>query len=222
MTPAAWSQSDMRAEGGDAAKREDRDRFGETRNEGVRAGVDPLEEPGVKSASWQGKKTDDGDAVTVIAVSAPSDHDHHLRTPAHPPGFHRHPIPTPARLTSQTAVSPPAPPPTASDTTELACYIRTSLPLLASQDWLSVPFPPDLESKYTALFASSGSFSSDTRVKHDFAALTVKSAWDKGYCDLPAEEKFITLRRVSGTPPPHHRLGRRRRALPPHHLDDDL
>ncbi|KAJ7752572.1 hypothetical protein B0H16DRAFT_1317458 [Mycena metata] len=104
---------------------------------------------------------------------------------------------------------PPGPPPvvypSCQDATELAAYVRNSLAVLASQGWLSVPLPPDLESLYAELFAQSASFfdlPSDAPAKVDYAAPTGKAGSDEGFSDIPGEKQLITLRRVSGTPPP--------------------
>ncbi|KAJ7162854.1 hypothetical protein C8R46DRAFT_903213 [Mycena filopes] len=104
------------------------------------------------------------------------------------------------------APPPAAPPlPSCQDTTELAAYVRNSLAVLASQGWLSVPLPPDLESLYAELFAQSASFFElppDAPAKVDYAAPTGKAASDEGFSDIPGEKQLITLRRLSGTPPP--------------------
>jgi isopenicillin N synthase-like dioxygenase len=103
------------------------------------------------------------------------------------------------------APQPVHPPITCEDTNELAAYIRNSLALLASQGWLSIPLPPDLESLYTTLFASSASFfdlPSSAPEKVNFAAPTGKNASDEGFSDIPNEKQLITLRRLSGTPAP--------------------
>ncbi|KAJ6527081.1 hypothetical protein B0H19DRAFT_1196403 [Mycena capillaripes] len=126
--------------------------------------------------------------------------------PGPPPGVHTGvqyaPPPGPP---PQMYSPPPIAYPSCRDTNELAAYVRNSLSILASQGWLSVPLPPDLESQYTSLFAESASFFDlppDAPEKVDFAAPTGKDASDEGYSDIPGEKQLITLRRVSGTPPP--------------------
>ncbi|KAJ7366099.1 hypothetical protein DFH08DRAFT_680337 [Mycena albidolilacea] len=94
--------------------------------------------------------------------------------------------------------------PSCQDTTELADYVRNSLSILASQGWLSIPLPPDLESLYANLFAESASFFNlppDAREKLDFAAPTGTNASDEGFSEIQGEKQLITLRRLSRTPP---------------------
>ncbi|KAJ7266448.1 hypothetical protein B0H12DRAFT_161234 [Mycena haematopus] len=125
---------------------------------------------------------------------------------APPPG------PPPAFHTGVQYAPPPGPPPqmytpppTCQDSSDLAAYIRNSLAVLASQGWLSVPLPPDLESLYATLFAESASFFNlppDAPAKADYAAPEGTNASDEGFSDIPGEKQLITLRRAgpSGTP----------------------
>ncbi|KAJ7162844.1 hypothetical protein C8R46DRAFT_1101672 [Mycena filopes] len=128
--------------------------------------------------------------------------------PGPPPAMHTgvQYAPPPGRPPQMYAPPPAAPPlPSCQDTTELAAYVRNSLAVLASQGWLSVPLPPDLESLYAELFAQSASFFElppDAPAKVDYAAPTGKAASDEGFADIPGEKQLITLRRLSGTPPP--------------------
>ncbi|KAK7050575.1 hypothetical protein R3P38DRAFT_2865961 [Favolaschia claudopus] len=129
--------------------------------------------------------------------------------PGPPPIFHHGfqyaPPPGPP---PQMFAPPPGPPPisypSCKDIDDLAQYIRSSLPILASQGWLSVPLPPDLEAQYASLFSESAAFfdlAPDASEKVDFAAPAGTSASDEGFSDIQGEKQLITLRRVSGMPP---------------------
>ncbi|KAJ7676928.1 hypothetical protein DFH06DRAFT_1169325 [Mycena polygramma] len=128
--------------------------------------------------------------------------------PGPPPGFHTGvqyappPGPPPPQV-----YAPPSEPvyPSCGNAKELATYVQNSLPILASQGWLSVPLPPDLESLYSSLFANSASFFNlppDAPEKVRCAAPTGKNASDEGYSDIPGEKQLITIRRLSGIPDP--------------------
>ncbi|KAJ7200374.1 hypothetical protein GGX14DRAFT_372318 [Mycena pura] len=122
--------------------------------------------------------------------------------PGPPPATVYAPPPGPPPHTAY-APSPATAYPFCQNASELSAYVRSSLATLASQGWLSVPLPPDLEALYTRLFAQSASYfdlPSDAREKTAFAAPTGKAASDEGFSDIPGEKQLITLRRVSGTP----------------------
>ncbi|KAF8205954.1 hypothetical protein K438DRAFT_1817618 [Mycena galopus ATCC 62051] len=129
--------------------------------------------------------------------------------PGPPPGVHTGvqyaPPPGPP---PQMYAPPPGPPPqtypSCRDATDLAAYVRNSLSLLATQGWLSVPLPPDLESLYTTLFAESASFFNlppDASDKADYGAPKGTNASDEGFSDIKGEKQLITIRRTSRTPP---------------------
>ncbi|KAJ6497275.1 hypothetical protein C8R45DRAFT_982454 [Mycena sanguinolenta] len=131
--------------------------------------------------------------------------------PGPPPAFAQYaPPPGPP---PQMYAPPPGPPPqlyapleckTADD---LASYIRASLPLLASQGWLSLPLPPALESLHAALFSASSAYFAlppDAPEKTKYAAPSGVGASDEGFADLLGEKALITIRRAgpAGTPAP--------------------
>ncbi|KAJ7633338.1 hypothetical protein DFH06DRAFT_1222565 [Mycena polygramma] len=128
--------------------------------------------------------------------------------PGPPPGFHTgvQYAPPPGPPPPQVYVSPAEPLyPSCGNAKELATYVQDSLPILASQGWLSVPLPPDLESLYSSLFSDSAAFftlPSDAPEKVRCAAPTGKNASDEGYSDIPGEKQLITIRRLSGIPAP--------------------
>ncbi|KAJ6451662.1 hypothetical protein C8R47DRAFT_1169915 [Mycena vitilis] len=128
--------------------------------------------------------------------------------PGPPPGFHTgvQYAPPPGPPPPQVYVSPAEPLyPSCGNAKELATYVHNSLPILASQGWLSVPLPADLESLYTSLFADSAAFftlPSDAPEKVRCAAPTGKNASDEGYSDISGEKQLITIRRRSGIPAP--------------------
>ncbi|KAF7350806.1 hypothetical protein MSAN_01642200 [Mycena sanguinolenta] len=143
--------------------------------------------------------------MATITYAPPPGPPPHLIQYAPPPG-------PPPQMYAPPPGPPPqmpvyAPPIECKSTEDLAAYIRASLPLLASQGWLSLPLPPALESLYSALFAASSSYFAlppDTPDKTKYAAPSGTGASDEGFADLVGEKALITIRRAgpAGTPAP--------------------
>ncbi|KAJ7067079.1 hypothetical protein C8F01DRAFT_1120191 [Mycena amicta] len=92
---------------------------------------------------------------------------------------------------------PPGPPPVVypRNASELSHYVRRNLTTLASQGWLSLPLPPDLEQLYSNLLSSSADYFSlppAASEKTRFAAPTGIAASDEGFADIPEEKQLIT------------------------------
>ncbi|KAF7312453.1 hypothetical protein MIND_00258800 [Mycena indigotica] len=116
--------------------------------------------------------------------------------PPGPPPTLYNPPPGPPPLTHSSPALP-------QDASELSTYVRQNLTTLASQGWLSLPLPPDLEELYSALFSRSAEYFSLPTTASDktrFAAPTGADASDEGFFDIPEEKQLITIRRQLGMP----------------------
>ncbi|KAF7350805.1 hypothetical protein MSAN_01642100 [Mycena sanguinolenta] len=107
------------------------------------------------------------------------------------------------------------------NTPNLAAYMRASLPLFASQGWLSLPLQPALEYHCSTLFSATAYFAlpPDAPEKTKYAAPSGTGASDEGFADLAGEKALITIRRAGSLAPLPHCAMRLRRRLELPQLD---